>query len=273
MSGVADLRAVQAAPQALQIQWTLQKNGTWTFALPPTPPAADDPGALLAWLTCAFMLDTAHPITAARREGNRGAEGHAALHRAEAEAIRFEPVRLVNTAIRLIEALTWQTLPSDGVTLGYKAEHCRQIAHVLRTACGVQDTMTAAQETAGIVGHFLQQSEPVEGFTTHGSPTERYEAATQLRSDHDVCRYLIDSNTGEYVIRAGDLAVLARRHIGSSIGHGWLAGRMQALGFDRVHLDGRGAPGRNGRTGPHLHFDVYRGLLTTPDDDDRSKVA
>jgi hypothetical protein len=62
-------------------------------------------------------------------------------------------------------------------------------------------------------------------------------------------RYLIDANTGEYVIAVSDLNEAARRHVGSSIPRGWLPGRMDAMGWRRVTLDGHALPGRDGRSG------------------------
>lgn len=67
-------------------------------------------------------------------------------------------------------------------------------------------------------------------------------------------RYLVDANTGELVIRVGDLQAAARAHIGSSLPRGWLDARMQALGWDRRGLDGHA-----GRQGRHARTLIYRG--------------
>jgi hypothetical protein len=72
----------------------------------------------------------------------RGDEGHVVLYRAGAEPIRFEPAKKINNPMRLVETLSWQTLPTDRVVLAYKAVHCQRIAHVVRMLCGVSEQMT-----------------------------------------------------------------------------------------------------------------------------------
>jgi hypothetical protein len=71
-------------------------------------------------------------------------------------------------------------------------------------------------------------------------------------------RYLIDSESGELVIAVSDLADAARRHVGTSLRHGWLDARMDSLGWERVTLQGHALPGRDGRRqGPHARLYVY----------------
>jgi hypothetical protein len=114
----------------------------------------------------------------------------------------------------------------------------------------------------------------VEGFTIHGTPGQRYEAATTLQRDADpltgrpsgVVRYLIDCHTGEHVARVQDVGESVRRQLGSSLARGFLDGRMQGLGWTRARLDGRAIPGRAGRSGPHARCDVYCGVLGNGDD-------
>jgi len=220
-----------------------------------------------------FALDVARPITGGAREGLRGAAGHVVLTRAGAPPLRFEPASKINQPPRLIEDLSWQTLASDGAVHAFKAEHCRQIAHVVRMLTDATHAPTDAQETAGIVGTFQSGAQAVEGLTTYGTAAQRYEAATALqRALDDVTgralgppRYLQDVNTGELVVRVGDLADAARRHVGSSLARGWLDARMAGLGWERITLDGHAHPGREGRAGPHLRITAYRGLLPADD--------
>ena len=250
------------------------------LTLPPAP-APDDRAGQCAWLTSAFALDPAHPVIGGAREGLRGAAGHVVLHRAGAPPLRFEPASRINAPQRLIEDLSWQMLPSDGAVPALKSEHCRAVAHVVRMLTDAAQVVTDAQETAGVVGTFLSAAEPVEGLTVYGSTAQRYEAATGLQRDLDPTtgrllgapRYLIDANTGELVIRAGDLAEAGRRHVGSSLPHGWLDARMDNLGWTRVALDGHAVRGRDGRQGPHARCNVYRGHVPAGDADYSESVT
>ena len=81
-------------------------------------------------------------------------------------------------------------------------------------------------------------------------------------------RYLVDANTGELVIRVGDLQAAARSHIGSSLPRGWLDARMRALGWERRALDGHAVDGRAGRIGPHARTFVYCGHIPQIGDTD-----
>ena len=245
----------------------------------PQLPAHDDPAGLCAWLTCVFNLNPAHPITAAVHEGLRGPEGHVVISRAGAvPAIRFEPASRINTPAKLIETLSWRLLPTDGAIHALTSSHCRDISYALRMLCGAYETITAEQEAEGIVGTLMHEAIPVEGFTTYGTSGQRYEAAVALRREVDRVtgrpvgprRYLIDVNTGEFVIAVSDLQDAARRHVGSSLPHGWLDARMEALEWTRVSLQGYGQAGKAGgarRQGPHARINAYRGLLSAPTDD------
>jgi hypothetical protein len=263
-----------AVPDHPPVRYTLQTDTKGNLKLPP-PPALDDVAGLYAWATCAFALDPAHPITGGRREGLRGPEGHVVLYRAGAEPIRFEPVTRLNAPMRMIEALSWERLPSDRALPPYKGVHCQQIVHVVVMLCGAHETLTDSQETAGIVGTFMQGAVLADvKVTTYGGSGQRYEAATALRRPVDEAsgrplgapRYAYDCNTGEMLIAVSDLTDAARRHIGSSIPHGWLDGRIATLGWQRITLAGYALPGRDGRKGPHARINAYRGLL--PGDDD-----
>ena len=50
---------------------------------------------------------------------------------------------------------------------------------------GCSRDATEAQETAGIVGMFMLDAEPVEKFTTYGDGGQRYEAAVALQRSVD----------------------------------------------------------------------------------------
>ncbi len=206
------------------------------LVLPPAPDVGDPAGGC-AWLTAVFNLDSAHPIVGGALQGLRGPEGHVVLRRLDAPPLRFEPVSRLNVPAKLDESLAWQTLPSDGQVYGFRTEHCKQIAPVVRRLCAVADSLTHEQETAGIVGAFLQSAQRLEGLTTYGSGGARYEAATALQRDLDEVtgrpigppRYLVDRNTGELAIRIVDLSAVARQYVGGSLPRGWLDARMEDL--------------------------------------------
>jgi hypothetical protein len=247
-------------------RWDLLFDAKGQLILP-EPAGRDDIAGHCAWLTSVFNLDPAHPITSGQRQGVLGPEGHIELRRAGAISIRFEPATKINTPAKLIETLSWRLTNTDGAVHALKAEHCRQIAHVVRMLCGTTQATTDRQEAEQIVGTFLQNNaEAVNGYTTYGTPGQRYEAAVNLRQ-LAAPRYLIDTNTGELVIGVSDLQEAARKHVGSSLPRGWLDGRMEAAGWTRITLEGHEQAGRTGRRGPHARCNAYRGHLepTEPD--------
>jgi hypothetical protein len=269
VSNVTDLSAHLAASRpAGAYEVTLDGNKL----ILPAVPKADDLAGMCGWLTAVWSLSPAHPVTHASKLGVSGPDGHVVVARAAgAPEIRFEPASKLNTSNRLTEALTWQTIPSDGPLHAFGPPHCRTIAYVVRMLCGAHETISADQETIGIIGTFLQDAEPVEGCTTYGTPAQRFEAAVALRPDvgpRGPWHYLLDENTGEFVIRVSDLADAARRHIGSSVARGWLDARILSLGWKRIRLDGHAHPGRQGRQGgEHARVTAYRGVLLAATED------
>jgi hypothetical protein len=254
----------------------------------------DDAAGLCSWLTASFNLDGRHRITSGIRQGVRGPDGHVVLARVDAAPIRFEPAARINNPTRLIETLSWQTLPTDGAIYALKADHCREISYAVRMLCGLHKTMTDADEAEAIVGDLMSAGEPVEGHTTYGTPGQRYEAAVALRRAVDEVtgrkigqsRYLLDAgrfdaSTGEltpheqpvYVVAIGDLQETARRHIGSTLPRGWLDARMETLGWARITIDGHQIPGRDGRNGPHARIYAYRGALPAREDQDTQETV
>src|SRR5262249_9008200 len=131
----------------------------------------------------------------------------------------------------------------------------------------------ARAEMLGLLASFTFDAEPVEGHTIHGSGGQRYEAIRALQRVRDErgrevgrWRYLLDANTGEAVIRVGDLAASARHSLGMSVARGWRDGRMEDVGFSRGRIEGRGPAPEPGVRGAHLKADVYAGI--DPDDED-----
>jgi hypothetical protein len=281
-----------ARDELRDIQDASRKNGTGScvpapdsvmfdakgkLLLPELPNHADAAG-LCSWLTVVFNLDGRHRITGGIRQGLRGPDGHVVLSRVDAAPIRFEPAARINNPTRLIETLSWQTLPTDGAIHALKADHCREISYAVRMLCGIHETMTDAQEAEGVVADLMSAADLVEDHTTYGTPGQRYEAAVSLRRAVDEvtgrkvgsARYLLDSNTGEFVMAVSDLQETARRHVGSSLPRGWLDARMETLGWARITLQGYGQPGRAGRQGPHARIFAYRGILPARTDQDAS---
>ena len=265
MNGLERLAAVQAARNGRRGgEYAVSFDDKGRLKLPPKPELGDVDG-LCKWLTAVFNLNPEHPITGGERQGLHGPEGHVELRRAGAPPLRFEPVTRIANPTRLREVLEGSTLHTDGEPPGFKAEHTYAIAHVVRMLCGHAEGLSAEAETRGIVEAFLADATPVEGHTTYGATGQRYEAAAALRIGGrfgEPARYLIDSDTAEFVIRAGDLSRSARATLGASVPHGWLDARMRGIGWSRAELRGFGLPGREGRRqGPHARVIVYRGHL------------
>lgn len=275
MDGLKHLAAVQAARNGHRGgEYAVSFDDKGKLQLP-APPAHDDAAGLCCWLTAVFNLDPVHPITGGERLGLHGPDGHAVLHRAGAGKIRFEPIRHILTPMRLAEALEWQALPTDGDVYGFKGEHARRIAYVVRMLCASAAVLSADQETEAIVTAFLAEAVSVEGHTTYGDSALRFEAAVALQRELDEHtgrplgppRYLVDRDTGELVMRVSDLSGSARRTLGASVARGWLDARMDGIGWQRRRLDGHGLPGRDGRSGPHARVNVYRGHLSGQNDE------
>lgn len=250
--------------EAYRVTWTDDKTPK---LLLPGIPLADDMIALASWVTSVFRLDPTMPVLKANLYGTRGQDGLIVIRRAVAPEIRFEPAGLVNSARRLLPALAWQLEPTDEEPYGFKDDHCRRIAHVIRLMCGAAETQSEQDTTEGIIGRYVQSAKRIEGRTTHGTGAQRYEAAQALSSEGDGRSgggwgqaYLVDSETGEIVIRVSDLQETARREEGASLPRGWLDGRIEAIGWKRRKLDGHAAGGRDGRTGSsHARVSVYVG--------------
>lgn len=261
---MAQNEATRPPYEAYEVTWTTDKTPKLIM---PGIPDPDDHISLAAWVTNVFRLDKRLPAINAIHHGVRGPEGHVEIRRAGTQAIRFEPAAIISSARRLIPTLEWQLQPTDQEPYGFKDEHCKRIAHVLRIMCGISEAPSEEQETEGIVGRYLQSAKPIEGHTTHGTSAQRYEAAEALRSEGDGRagggwnqRYLIDSETQEIVIRVSDLQDTARREIGSSLPRGWLDARIDSIGWNRGLIDAHAVSGREGRRGyPHARVSVYQG--------------
>jgi uncharacterized protein YjiS (DUF1127 family) len=257
-----------------EVTWT--KDKTPKLILPRIPDHEDTEG-LCGWLTSVFRLDSSHPVVGAVHQGLRGPDGQVEVRRRNELSIRFEPAGIVSTARRLLTQLGWQLQPTDGEPYGFRDEHARRIAHVLRLLCGLKRNTDERDIAEGVVIEFMSDAEELEGYTTYGTTAQRYEAACALRGEVSEAtgrmiglpRYLVDENTGEYVVRAGDLQRAARIHTGTSLPNGWVDARMELIGWKRIVLEGHSLPGRKGReTGHHARCKAYRGLLPGGDDDE-----
>lgn len=237
----------------------------------PTMPAHDDSAGQALWITSVLNLDPAHPVFAAVYQGLSDGGGHVELRRLNSAALRFEPASRIGNAQRLADTLVWQLAPTDGDPYSWSNGQATKIARVVRLLCGTTKERTTTQETSLIVSTYLEAATRAEGCT-YGTSGQRYEAAVALRPEEDAYgrplhpRYLVDTETGEIVIRVSDLARVARHVVGGSIAFGWLDARMEALGWDRRTLDGHALPGRPGRQGAHAQAVVYRGRLPEVDE-------
>jgi hypothetical protein len=269
------LRALEGGAPIQRAHYELTFDDKGKLLLPDIP-AHDDTVGLCDWLTCVFSLNPAHPIIHGEWQGLRGPDGQIALRRAGAALdLRFEPAKAINTPMRLIECFTGRKHTGDGMLPAFKGDHCRQISYVIECLCDTAAALSEEQEAAGIVSTYLGASVAVEGHSTYGNTSQRYEAAAALQRPLDdmsgrpigPARYLIDQDTGELVIRVEDLGIAARAHSGSGLARGWLDGRMEAIGWTRIRLDGHALPGRAGRSGPHARCNAYRGHLPQGDAD------
>ena len=252
-------------PSKYAVVWD-ESGKTPKLKLPRLPDLGDITG-LCGWLTAVFALDPLHPVTGSRHRGNRGPTGSVEIHRADAEAIVFDPASHLNSGAKITDTLTWHALPFDSEPHAFTNEHARHILRVVRVLCGSSEGLSIEQQVAGIIGTFQSGAVAVTGQSTYGETVRRYEAVAALQRQLDGVtgrpvgppRYLVDDDTGELVIRVSDLAAAARAHTGSSLRHGWLDAQMEVIGWQRVTLEGFALPGRDGREGPHARCDAYRG--------------
>jgi hypothetical protein len=256
--------------RAFRLEWVDGRSGKKDLGPLPQVPDLGATAELCAWLTTVFGLDPSKPIVGGERKGLRGPEGRIELYRAGAPTLPFEPARTVNQPPRLIEAVSNYAVPTDGKVPPIRAAHCADIVLAIRRLCGESQQLSDDEETLGIIGAFLAGDvEPVAGYTTYGDGVQRYEAAVALghrREAHTgrpygTARFLVDANTGELVIGIGDLAAAARRHLGVSLKHGWLDGRMESAGWQRLIIEGWEEPGHRGG---HRKFQAYRGMWGLP---------
>lgn len=271
MDELKNVTALRAAQVKRAKRYEVGFGDRGKLVLPDIPELIDSAGQC-AWLTAVFALDPSRPITGGKREGLDGPNGHVVLERAGAREIFVEPVSRINSPAKLVETLSWYRLPSDDPVHALKGEHCRLIAHVVRMLCGASKTISSAEQTDLLVSAFIHEATQVVGFTTYGTSRQRYEAAIALRRVVDptvggrpAARYLVDENTGELVVAAGELQDAARRYAGSSFPHGWLDARMKTLEWVRITLEGRGLPAV-GNYRPHARIYCYRGLLPGSDE-------
>ncbi len=256
----------------------------WTDSKPkklilPDVPAHDDLMGQLSWLTSVLNLDREHPITKVVRYGKRGPDGVIEMTRAGAGPLNFEPLVSMNTARRLNAARGWDGIPTDPEPHGIKDEHCMRIVKVTSMACENCLSPTEVQEAEALVGMFVMCAKEIDGFTTYGTVVERYEALAALSREANATNeyekiqpcYLIDSNTGELVIRVSDMREAARTYSGDQLTRGWLDSHMARIGFKRARVQGYAEPGTAGRKGSgHKRVDFYRGVMPVSDDEDES---
>lgn len=237
-------------------------------------PAQDDAAGLCEWLTLNLGLDRDHPIVRGRRFGTHDTDGSAVLERRGAPELRFSPITRLSTPTKLLETLGAGMTNKDGVAPPLTGEHCPRIFAAVRWLCDCTAEITSAERVGGIVRAFLSGAERTEGeHTTYGETTssERYVVAqklTPVRGEYGregPYQYLVDSQTGEMVIRASDLQAAARAAEGSSLRRGELDALLGEHGWKRITIDGHQNPGRDGRSGPHARVFAYRGVLATAD--------
>lgn len=240
-------------------------------------PKQDDREGLCQWLTLSLGLDPDHPITNGRRLGTHDTNGSAMLERSGAPPLRFDPITRLATPAKLLESLGSGMTSRDGIAPPLTGDHCPQIFAAVRWLCDCSDEIAADERFAAIVRTFLIGAEQVDGdFTTYGTTSaERYKLARELSpvlnqygKPDGPLRYVVDSNTGELVIRASDLQAAARAAEGTGLRRGELDALLMEHDWQRIRIDGFQDPGRVGRQGAHARLFAYRGVLATDDEPD-----
>lgn len=240
-------------------------------------PKPGDSAGLCQWLTLSLGLDPKHHVTRGRRFGTHDTDGSAVLDRADAPALRFAPITRLSTPGKLLEALGAGMSSTDGVAPPLTGEHCPYIFAAVRWLCDCADELTAGERLAAILRTFLAGAEKIDDELTSYATTsaQRYDLARELSpvlnqygKPEGSLRYLVDSNTGELVIRVSDLQSAARAAEGSGLRRGELDTLMKEHGWQRIRIDGHKNAGRAGRKGPHALLFAYRGVLDTDDEPD-----
>lgn len=270
----AELRAAGLGAAGVDDELAERRDGkargryevAWDNNKPKMPdlPNHDDAVGQYTWVTSVLHLDLSKPVVKAAHQGLSGGAGHVVLERFDAPDIRFEPASKIGSAQKLSDELVWQLQPTDGEPYPWNNQQAKRIARVIRWLCGAARQSTARLETELIVTTLLEASTAKQG-RTHGSSTERAEVAILLRPVDGISAHVVDLESGEYVVRVSDLQHVARQLVGGSVAYGWLDARMEALGWERVRLDGHTLD-RGGARGQHGRADAYRGRLTEADD-------
>jgi hypothetical protein len=255
-----------SGPVAYELEWRVSEKGKCEIVLPPLP----DPGevaGLRAWLTAVFGLNPAQPIIRGWRTGTL-ADGGAVLERRGAPELWFTPFSRLCAPNKLLESLNACMAPEDGVAPPLKGEHCPLIAAAVRRLCETGAVQTMRELAQDAIRLAIQDAEAVHGLTTYGlTSAQRFEVATALsRKPTGWPRYLVDSNTGEFVVRASDVTHAVRALKGTGLRHGEVVDLMGAVGWAKIDIDGHQLPGREGRRGPHAIVSAWRGHLTSTEE-------
>jgi hypothetical protein len=222
-------------------------------------PDGQDREGLLAWLGATLRFAADHPATGVLRTGNSGGAARLEVQRKAAPSVVFEPAATVDVPGRLATALAWSSTVGDGVAPTLSPPQCQMVGWCLRALCDLAATTTADEEAHGVIADLLGAAELVEGHTILGDAQQRYAAVLALRGssearydrpEWDPGRVLVDRETGLVVARLSDLQSAARRVHGGAVPRGFVEGRLAAIGWRRVVLEGHKAPGRAGRAGP-----------------------
>jgi hypothetical protein len=222
-------------------------------------PDGQDREGLLAWLGATLRFAADHPATGVLRTGNSGGAARLEVQRKAAPSVVFEPAATVDVPGRLATALAWSSTVGDGVAPTLSPPQCQMVGWCLRALCDLAATTTADEEAHGVIADLLGAAELVEGHTILGDAQQRYAAVLALRGssearydrpEWDPGRVLVDRETGLVVARLSDLQSAARRVHGGGVPRGFVEGRLAAIGWRRVVLEGHEAPGRAGRAGP-----------------------
>jgi hypothetical protein len=231
-------------------------------------PGQQDRQGLLEWLNATLGLDAQHPATGVAITGAAGSAARIEIHRHATAGLVIEPAEATDVPRRLASALTWGGLPGDTVAPTLSVPQCAMVGWCLRALGDAANRTAANDEASDVLDAHLGAAQAIEGHTIHGDAQACYQAAKALQgtqpdrfgAEYDPGRYLIDANTGELVIRVSDLHAAARRVHGGALPRGFLEGRLTALGWRRVVIEGHEQPGRAGRRGPRARCIAMAGF-------------
>jgi hypothetical protein len=234
----------------------------WIVTFPDMPTSLN---LILRWLAGVLMLDHAFPIYKVVRSGPYGPDGIVTLYRRDAREVCFMPCSRLSSAPGVVSALSSYMIPTDLKPFPYTDQNCSDIWYAIRQVAIDEGAESPADQGRVILNMFLHDASPVAGFTVTGSAVDRYKAIEALRDARPERNgapepaYLVDANTGMFVMRAGDLQPYVKLALGVP-SRGDLDRTLAAVGWERRSVQGWERAGKEGR-GRHNRVVIWIGTV------------